>query len=118
MKSWNILATYNLQSEETKKYVMQHLQNKELCKCDDCGRDKNVNHDALIAMIHGKFGKGNVILTGIHPEIDWRLLDNDDAYLRQIIEILRQKRNHQKRLQLLQRMFGIFDMNTRNISKL
>lgn len=118
MKQWNILATYELDNDEMRSYVIQHLQNKELYKCDE--RNHHITHDisSLIAMIHGKFGKGNVILTGIHPEIDWGLLDNEDPYLNKIIIALKEENNHQKRLKLLTRMLNIFEINTRNISKL
>ncbi len=107
---WNILATYCINDQE---YVTNHLRYD--CHMSKFGKG---NDDELIAIVNGKFGKGNVILTGCHPEMDPIILCKNEDESSSMIGILKEKTNNQKRLHLLQMMLSVFDINAQNKSKL
>lgn len=52
------------------------------------------NHLPAVLEIH--FGKGTVILSGVHPEYDPFTLDPNDTYLQKILPILKQSDHHRK----------------------
>ena len=112
--NWTVLATYSKnQHPECDDYVDNFLN-------VDCPSTKSgdVCDDGLIAMIHGVFGKGNVILTGVHPEIDPALFRAEDIKSTPVLEILKEPRNVNLRSRLLQRMFSIFGLQTERLPKL
>eukprot|EP01083_Nonionella_stella_P075877 206485_1 len=110
---WNVLATYCVDGDEDRNrcHVLHHL-------ADHCHSNGNV--EQLNAIVQGKFGEGNVILTGVHPEIDPLLLDTEDHDLKEIVATLKKPNNNNQRLKLLDMMLSMFDIDThyQNVSKL
>lgn len=57
-----------------------------------------INNIELPAIIHIKYGAGNVVLSGVHFEYDTSLLDIKDKYIENIIEQLKNTEDSRKSL--------------------
>ena len=111
------------QHPECNQYVEQHLKSRKLqhlqSKKSNLAKSKAICSDqGLIAIIHGQFGRGHVILTGVHPEFDPALFSEEDMKSKPELKALKEGNNINFRLQLLQQMFSIFGIRSEEMAKL
>merc|ERR1712129_177957 len=68
----------------------------------------------LNAIIYGQFGKGNVILTGVHPEFDPAVITKSNSemikYSQKHPQILNTTKNNKCRLELMTTILSLFNI--------